>query len=171
MDANHIRLIHRRPLEATGLDEMTGAGAHCIAVDTLGSDLFASTTFQGLVDPEHQGAISSVQIPNEQTQQYPTQAQRRPDGTIEDVMILCEVGIVTQSRRSQRRCHGPLAGRENRTDQQELGLCPGSCLKHHREWLEYGYNGFRQREHVRPFVMVWSSLLCLWSFDYLLYKV
>ena len=63
-----------------------------------------------------------AKMAQQQEQQYPTQLPWRPEGPVEDLVLLGTSFMVTQPHYRQRRANRPLAGSQNPSYQQQWGL-------------------------------------------------
>jgi len=107
------------------------AGAHRIAVDAPGSDALAAAALDRVVDAEQHrpGRGEGVQQQAEQDARCRTAA---PGSTVEHAVEVDEASLPAQPRDAQQARHGALAGRQDRADQQHLGVAPRSLLHEHR---------------------------------------
>ena len=85
------------PAQSACSDQMRLGGAHGVSKHSLGVDATAASSFQRLVDAEHQWLVILCEMLDEQHKQHTTQLQRRPDRSVEHVVILREAGIVAET--------------------------------------------------------------------------
>ena len=141
------------PAQPAGLDQLAPAGTHRVAIDGPRPDLGPTTSFQGFVDAEDQRTVATVQVLEQEHQEDVGHLTGRPRRPIEHLMIPGVVPVVAQSHDTERRCHGALAGSQDRADQQQLCLQvrPGWAGEQRREGNKNRYNRVGQGEHRLAF--------------------
>ena len=89
---------------------------------------------------EDQGTVAAIQMLEQQQQQDVCHLTGRPHRPIEHLMITGIVPVITQAHNTERRCHGALAGSQDRAHQQQLCFPPGWAGEQRCEGNKNGYN-------------------------------
>src|SRR5262249_803836 len=112
-----------QPPQPTCLDKVRVRGANRIAVDPFGLDLLAAPSFDRVVDPNDQFAAGR-KSGDQQAQQDPARAQRRPSRPVQDPMVVDEAFLLAQPHDTQTSGHSSSAKRQDGSDQQDFGMLP-----------------------------------------------
>ena len=78
------------------------AGAHGISVYTKGAYASAPTPLDRLVYAEHHRLIAPTEMSDQKQQKNPAELKGREDSTIENMVVLGEAGVVTESHDAKR---------------------------------------------------------------------
>ena len=108
---------------------------------------------QGAVHQQDDGRVGGEQGPDDQSEQRPTQAERRPLGAVKHAVIGREVPVVAQPHRPQRRRDGPLSRRQDRAEHQDACVSEGRTGESYGEDLQQIRDcgtGRRQHEPGMP---------------------
>jgi hypothetical protein len=89
------------------------------------ADATSPSPFQRLVDGEGQPKPGGLEDAEQQVQEPPGESQGRPRRSIEDLMILAEVGLVVEAGLPQGGGDGPSAPGEDGPEDQGDDLGPG----------------------------------------------
>lgn len=107
---------------------MAVAGAHRIAIDAGCSDLGSASTFNGLVNAQHDGSCWNKHR-HQEMQENATGAQTRPDGSVEDAVIGLKMLLLTQADGAQHTAHHATTRGHSGPDDQQRDVAPAAtCI-------------------------------------------
>jgi hypothetical protein len=124
-----MRLTQRNP---SSFNDTGTRGAHRIAVQSLGLDLVAPSSLQGVVNAEHDSTCGHKSGDHRQ-QQQPGGAKCVPYGAVQHAMIVLKMALVTEAHGAQDGGHSALATCEDCPNQQRDGMLPDSFGKQRGE--------------------------------------
>ena len=90
------------PTQAGGLDHMRLAGTYGVSVDTQSADASAAATLDRLVYAEHHRLVISTEMPDQKSQQNSAELKGREYRAVENMVVLGEASIVTESHDPER---------------------------------------------------------------------
>lgn len=111
------------PTQPARLDEVAVGGANRITVDALGRDPLAATALDRIVQSQDHGATLRKRI-DEEPEQDTAAGARAPRRPAEDAVDVYEPPLLRAADDAQDACHRALPRREDRADQQVLGVSP-----------------------------------------------
>src|SRR3712207_2794732 len=88
-------------------------------------DLGAPPALNRFIDANNDGRIISDTGTQQEQQQEMAEGTAGPGGAVEDPVLGLDVALVAQPHDAQGSGDGALAGREDRADEQDLGVLPG----------------------------------------------
>ena len=109
------------PAQPARLDEVTVGGANRITVDTFGRDPLAAAALDRIVRSQDHGAALRERV-DEETEQNAAAGARAPRRPVEDAVDVHESPLLRAAQDAQDACHRALPRREDRADQQVLGV-------------------------------------------------
>jgi hypothetical protein len=89
----------------------------------------------------------------EQPQQQPTGRQGRPDGSIQDTMIVLNVGRCAEPHHPENGSNGSSSRGEDGSRGENFDMLPNGFRKHRGKDCDDTDTHSRQREHRHPFVV------------------
>ena len=107
---------------------MSIGGAHRIAINALGFDVLAAAALNGVIQAEDHRTGWGKGL-DQQAQQQPGRLACAPASPTEHAMIVDEVALATEAGDTQDAGHGALTGCQDGSDEQDLGMTPGSVAK------------------------------------------
>jgi hypothetical protein len=121
-----------QPAQAAGLDEVALRRAHGVAVDALGADPLAAPALDGVVDAEDHRPLRREGV-QQQAQQHAPGRPSAPGGAVQHAMVVGEPPLAAEPGDPEDAGHGASAGRQDRPDQQHLGVPPTPLAEERRE--------------------------------------
>jgi hypothetical protein len=120
------------PAQAAGLHEVALRRADGVAVDPLGPDALAAPALDGVVEAEEDGAPRHEGV-QQQLQQHTPGRPATPAGAVQHAMVVGEPPLAAGPGDPEDAGHRALAGRQDRPDQQQLGVPPAALEEERRE--------------------------------------
>ena len=120
------------PAQAARLDEVAVAGADRVAVDPFGTNAFAAPALDGVVEAEDHRPLRRESV-QQQAQQRAPGRPSAPGGAVQHAMVVGEPPLAAEPGDPEDAGHGASAGRQDRPDQQHLGVPPTPLAGERRE--------------------------------------
>ena len=125
--------LHGDPAQATGLDKELLAGAHRVTIDAPCRNLDATAALDGVVHPDDDRRTCGDESPHQEQQEDAAHCPARPASTVEHPVVVLKLPLLLEAHHPQHGCHGPLAWRQQRPDQQYQDFLPDPFAK---GWFE-----------------------------------
>ncbi len=134
------------PAQPARLDEVAVGGANRITVDTLGRDPLAAAALDRVVQSQDHGAALRERVDEEAEQDAAADA-RAPRSAVEDAVDVHKPPLLRAAHDAQDACHRVLPWREDRADQQVLGVSPRAVDEQRCERQDDPGEAGGQRQH------------------------
>src|SRR5262249_14693120 len=123
---------------------MRARGPHPVAAAPPGLERAAAAPLDGIVGGQDDRPVAGDHGDDQAEQDLPG-GQAGPGVAVEDAVVVGEVPLLAQAHDPRDRTDGAVAGRQEGSDGQELGLDPGAVGE---QWSEGGQDGYDLRWQI-----------------------
>ena len=121
------------PAQPARLDEVRVRRAHGVAVDAPGPDAPPPAPLDGVVDGHHDRGPRGTKVSTRSLEQDARAGPRTPRRAAEHAVVVHEVALPRKAHDPQHARHRAPARRQQRADQEHLGVAPGAVDEERRE--------------------------------------